>query len=140
MSNPNKEKGAETERRVAAFLSEWWPKARRKLGEGRQDDEGDIGGIPFTCQVKYVAQARLGPWMRATLKQRDHAGNSHCLLVVRKKYKLPAQWDAYMPLWQIGAVLVPEEDEDNWIRMDLVLAARLLHSLYLQSSLTTESK
>ena len=51
--HPQKNKGDEAEREVAALLSELTGKTvRRKLGAGRTDDTGDIEGIPnFAIQV-----------------------------------------------------------------------------------------
>src|SRR5690606_13056440 len=55
MANKFKDKGAEAERELAKLLTALtgWA-VRRKLGAGRQDDEGDLEGIPdTTIQCKY---------------------------------------------------------------------------------------
>lgn len=130
MSNPNGEKGAETERMAAKYLRAWWPEADRRLREGRRDDQGDLDGVPFTCvQVKYVARHDLQAWVRATLKQRDTKGCPFCLLVVRKKYKAVAAWDAYMPAWHLMDVGLDESEAWTWVRMDLALAVPVLQNL-----------
>lgn len=125
MTTPNGRKGAETERKVAAYLRTWFPLADRVLRQGRRDDKGDVQGIPFTAvQVKYWESPRLQAWVTDTLKQRDEAGTPLCLLVSRIKYKPEAEWDAYMPSHQINpSLIVPEEEAWTWLRMDLRLAA-----------------
>lgn len=132
MTNPNGRKGAETERMVAAYLreQEFWM-ADRRLREGRRDDQGDIDGIPYTTvQVKYVEVPRLQSWVIDTLKQRDNAGTPYALLVVRKKNKPVAAWDAYLPpLSIITGLILPEEEAWTWLRMDLRMAVAMLHKL-----------
>lgn len=55
MTNPNKVKGDRAEREAATLLSTLLNRTiRRKLGAGRQDDTGDLDGLPnWTIQVKY---------------------------------------------------------------------------------------
>lgn len=106
---------------VAKYLREqgFWM-AERMLREGRQDDKGDIDGVPYTTiQVKYVASNRLQAWVTDTLKQRDNAGTPLCLLVVRAKYRGIEGWHAYQPDPAPG---YPESEAWTWIRMDLRLA------------------
>lgn len=49
MGNPQKAKGDRAEREVQGIIRDLtgWP-ARRKLGAGRQDDMGDMDGVPDT--------------------------------------------------------------------------------------------
>lgn len=135
MPTANARKGSETERMVAKYLREQgFPKADRRLREGRADDQGDIDGVPYTTiQVKYVAQPRMQSWVTDTLKQRDAAGNPLCLLVVRVKGKAPGQWSAYMPSsyfiasyegfsGEIRGDSVAETEAWTWVRMDLRMA------------------
>lgn len=123
MTTANARKGSETERMVAKYLREqgFWM-ADRRLREGRQDDMGDIDGVPYTTiQVKYVASNRLQAWVTDTLKQRDTAGTPLCLLVVRTKYRNIEGWDAYAP-----TTGYPEAEAWTWTRMDLRLAVAVL--------------
>lgn len=126
MPTANARKGAETERMVAKYLrTQGFAAADRRLREGRQDDQGDIDGVPFTTiQVKYVARPALQAWVTATLKQRDTAYRPLCLLIVRAKGKPVAQWDAYMPPLKpfVGDRATPEAEAWTWTRMDLRLA------------------
>lgn len=130
MPTANARKGAETERMVAKYLrQEAFAAADRRLREGRADDQGDIDGVPHTTiQVKYVAQPALQSWVTDTLKQRDTAGNPLCMLIVRRKNKPVAQWDAYLPPDKpvIGGFETPESEAWTWTRMDLRLAVARL--------------
>lgn len=62
MTNPKKAKGDKGEREAAELLSDLLGfKVRRKLGAGRQDDEGDLDGLPHSvvqvCDWKDPARA-----------------------------------------------------------------------------------
>lgn len=128
--NNNHEKGAKAERDVARYIREqgvWM--AERRLREGVVNDMGDIDGVPYTViQVKYVEQPSVQAWMTATLRQRQHAGTPFCLLIVRKRYKRPEAWDAYMPAHQVG-IDVSEVEAWGWVRMDLRLAVEVIKGL-----------
>lgn len=128
VGNKNQKDGAETERKVVRHLKPIWPEVDRRLREGRMDDEGDLDGIPFTTvQIKRSKQFHLPAWVKATLKQRDEAGNPLCLLIHRKLYKPVGAWDAWMPLWQLySKPSAPEEDPNTWVRMQLDTAALVL--------------
>ncbi len=134
MPTANARKGAETERMVAKYLArEAFAAAERRLKEGRRDDQGDIDGVPHTTvQVKYVAQPAVQSWITDTLKQRNNARNPFCLLVVRRKGKPVAQWDAYMPpVWRTGyeSEVLDESEAWTWARMDLRLAVVRLSAM-----------
>jgi hypothetical protein len=64
MTNPSKAKGDAGEREIAALLADLtgFP-VRRKLGAGRQDDQGDLDGIPDTV-VQVVNRRDLWAAMR----------------------------------------------------------------------------
>lgn len=133
MPTANAIKGAATERMVAKYLKfEAFAAAERRLKEGRADDQGDIDGVPhFTIQVKYVAQPRLQSWVEDTLKQRDHAGNPFCVLIVRRKNQPVEKWDAYFPplVKELGDVDTPESEAWTWTRMDLRMAVPVMSTL-----------
>lgn len=128
--NKNQRDGAETERMVVRHLKPVWPEVDRRLREGRMDDEGDLDGVPFTTvQIKRSKQFLLPAWVRATLKQRDEAGNPLCLLIHRKMHAGVGKWDAWMPLWQLTRYHCQEEDPNTWARLQLDTACVVLRDL-----------
>jgi hypothetical protein len=144
MPTSNSRKGSETERMVAKYLrDQGFPRADRRLREGRQDDCGDIDGVPYTTiQVKYVAANRYQEWVTDTLRQRDEAGTPLCLLIRRVPRKSVEEWEALMPLAQIyGEQIFGEGMSQGWVRMDLSLAMAIIRrkvaSLWDPSSPTT---
>lgn len=70
MANPNKSKGDRAEREAVTWLVEnaadlVYPEARRYLGAGRQEDEGDLWVLPDAAiQVKHWKKERLGQALR----------------------------------------------------------------------------
>lgn len=87
MSNPSKRKGDAAERECAALLSDLLGMpVRRKLGAGRQDDCGDLDGIPNTI-VQVVNRANLAVAMRlkppASEVQQRNAGATFGVSAVR---------------------------------------------------------
>ena len=70
MGNPQKRKGDKAEREVAELINQMLGTyARRKLGAGRQDDEGDIEGVTdWTIEVKNYSNVSV-----AVSKGRDDA-------------------------------------------------------------------
>lgn len=144
---------------VAKYLREnGFPQADRMLREGRNDDQGDIAGVPHTTiQVKYWAAKRLPAWVNDTLRQRDTAGTPLCMIVARQKYRAVEGWDAYMPsgyfmagFEELDGTPVPGQPDEleawTWLRMDLRLAVvalkrmtEALGSLSTPSSVTMES-
>ena len=88
MTNPQKAKGDQGEREIAAHINALtgWP-VRRKLGAGRQDDAGDLDGIPdCTVQVKNFRDV-----LRAIREavddletQRVNAGTTHAVAFIRR--------------------------------------------------------
>lgn len=88
MANPRKAKGDNAEREIAHAIHTLtgWP-VRRKLGAGRQDDTGDLDGIPqTTAQVK--AYNDIGRGVREALHdletQRVHAGTPFAVAFIRR--------------------------------------------------------
>lgn len=120
----NKDAGTWAETQVTrSYIKAGWLYAERRALTGALD-KGDIAGIPDFCtQVKNVATPRLETWFAELLDQKENAKASGCLLVVRKKYKPVAKWDAWMPYGQLcPGVATPPEGVSPWVRMDLDLA------------------
>ena len=87
MSNPQKRKGDAAEREAAELLTELLnTPIRRKLGAGRQDDTGDLDGVPdHIVQVASwkdtAAAARIKP--PEAEQQRINANATHAATLVR---------------------------------------------------------
>lgn len=87
MSNPQKRKGDSAEREAAEILNDLLNlPIRRKLGAGRQDDTGDLDGVPdHVIQVANwadtAAAARIKP--QGAEQQRINANATHAATLVR---------------------------------------------------------
>jgi hypothetical protein len=87
VSNPQKRKGDSAEREAAEVLTELLGKPiRRKLGAGRQDDTGDLDGVPdHIVQVASwkdtAAAARIKP--PEAEQQRINANTTHAATLIR---------------------------------------------------------
>ena len=116
MSNPSKRKGDKAELEVQALLRELLGvPARRKLGAGRDDDMGDIDGVPNTCvqvaNYRDVARA-IREKLPACELQRERMGALFAATFVRLpggRYVVcltPEMWATYwreaQPLWPVG--------------------------------------
>lgn len=97
-------------------------------------DAGDLAGIPgVVVQVKWSGYASLTKDLAATEDQRL-AGGAQIGLLVRKRHGVglarAAEWDAYLPTWQLQALLdSPVELGDlsrRVFKTDLWTAARLI--------------
>lgn len=134
----SKAKGTAAEREVVRYLQAWWPAAERRALSGNKD-RGDVAGIPgVVVEVKAAERPAMAAWKVETVQEMRNAGADHCLLVVKRKYKPVAEWDAYFPTWRLGELLEREisrvEGHAAWVRMDLALAVALLKSeIYLSS-------
>ena len=99
--NRSKRKGDAAERELAKQLSDLLGfTVRRKLGAGRQDDEGDLDGLPdCTAQAKnwrdVLAAIREG--LRNIVVQQANAKTKHGVLFIRRH---GGEWVAVMTLEQ----------------------------------------
>ena len=70
-----RERGARAERQVVAVLRAHGIPADRAYGEGRQDDRGDIDGLPgYYVQVRCRTEIRRHAWWKETC---EHAEALH---------------------------------------------------------------
>lgn len=106
MTDPHKTKGDRAEREVAQLIADLtgYP-ARRKLGAGRNDDMGDIDGVPDTCiQVaNYTDLTRaLREKVPACVTQQDRMGATFGATFLRRRggayvvVLTPEQWATYV--------------------------------------------
>ena len=106
MANSQKAKGDRAELEAAELLTELLgTTVRRKLGAGRQDDTGDLDGVPdHIVQVANwadtAAAARVKP--KEAEDQRENAGVEYAATLVRfrgGKWRVvltPEQWAKYL--------------------------------------------
>lgn len=107
MASPQKRKGDSAEREAAQLLSDLLGvPVRRQLGAGRQDDVGDLDGVPghiiqIASWADTAAAARIKP--AAAEQQRRNAGAAHAATLVRfrggtwRVVLTLEQWAAYLP-------------------------------------------
>ena len=143
VSTKSKAKGTAAEREVVRYLQNWWPAAERRALSGNKD-KGDVAGIPgVVVEVKAAATQQLAGWFRETAAEQINAGAAFCMLVVKRAYKPVPQWDAWLPIGQLPVELrhfpAAGKGHIEWVRVDLFLAAQLLHFQSQPSSSTTAS-
>ncbi len=107
MANSAKRKGDNAEREAAALINDLTgAPARRKLGAGRLDDQGDIDGVPnTTIQVVAYGRANFATAVRAkplvAEEQRARAGTTFAATFVKlpggdfRVVLTPEQWATY---------------------------------------------
>lgn len=88
MANPQKRKGDQAEREVAAILSDLLGvKAQRALGAGRKEDVGDIFGVANTV-IQVASYRDMNEAVRIKLpeseRQRENAGATFAATFVRR--------------------------------------------------------
>lgn len=119
-----KAKGTAAETDVVKYLLSFpdhFPHAERRALAGKLD-KGDVAGVPnWTIEIKAAERLALAAWQRETLTEQGNADTKYCCLIVKRKYKPVAQWDAYIPAPYLGYP-VTFAGEDSWVRMDLALA------------------
>lgn len=110
VTNPQKRKGDKAELEVQGILRDLLGvPARRKLGAGRQDDLGDIDGVPNTVvQVaNYVDIARaVREKLPASERQRERAGVLFAATFVRRRgggYVVCMTPEQFAALWREAA-------------------------------------
>ena len=107
MANPAKRKGDKAELEVQGILRDLLGvPARRMLGAGRQDDVGDISGLPDTV-VQVAAYKDIGRAIREKLpeceEQRARAGATFCALFCRRpggRYVVVLSPEGWATLWR----------------------------------------
>ena len=93
MTNPNKAKGSKFELDVVRYLQEHgFPFVQRAYGAGRQDDRGDILGVPgFTIECKDHAKHDIPAWLGEAERERQNAGTRFGVVIVKRRGKGAAE-------------------------------------------------
>lgn len=104
--NPQKSKGDRAEREAADLLTQLLGiPIRRKLGAGRQDDTGDLDGVPdHVVQVASWANTAAAAVQkpRGAEQQRNNAGVPYAATLIRFR---GGQWRVVLTLEQWAAYL-----------------------------------
>ena len=100
-----KRKGDQAEREAAALLADHLGvPARRKLGAGRLDDEGDIDGVP-DCTVQVASYRDVGQALTRKLRecpvQQERAGTPFGATLIRRH---GGQWFVALTVEQFAAL------------------------------------
>lgn len=99
MPHPSKRKGDEAEREIAAVLGQLLGlDVRRMLGAGRQDDVGDLHGIPGVCaEVKNYRDvtAAIRDGLNDLDREQPNSGEPFGVVFVRRP---GGRWVAVMDL------------------------------------------
>ena len=109
MSNPNKRRGDDAERKLAAYLqTRGWPDAERALGAGRTDDRGDIhnaGQIVWECKSHKTID--LPGFLRELAREKTNARVTTGAVVVKRRGSAdPADWYAVLELSDFTNLLI----------------------------------
>jgi hypothetical protein len=117
VTSAQQRKGHQAELEAAAELARLtgWP-VRRRLQEGRNDDAGDLEGVPDTClQVKWrtdmVRACREG--LAAVRYQRERSGAAYGVALVRRQGRLGTsepRFVALLELPDLAALLMAAHD------------------------------
>jgi len=111
VTTPQKRKGSAFELEVARFLQgAGFPHAERAYGAGRQDDRGDIDGLPgLVIECKNHKTHDLSGWLDEAERERNNARADYGVVVVKRRGKAAAK--AY-------AVLTLEDFARLWAERD----------------------
>lgn len=109
MTTPSKRRGDQGERDVAAILNHLLgTNVRRKLGAGRQDDQGDIDGLTDTCvEIKDYADTRdaISKGLDDLAREQLNAGTTFGVLFVKRRRSRDGhRWVAVMSMEQFAAL------------------------------------
>ena len=112
MTTPQKAKGSQFERDVAQYLRENGHRyAERSYGAGRQDDRGDITGLPgLVLECKNHKTMDLAGWIGEAKVERDNAKADYGVVVVKRRGKSASEAYAVMTLADFSR-LWKERDE-----------------------------
>ena len=107
MSNPQKAKGSQWERDVVKYLKETGHRwVERAYGAGRQDDRGDITGLPgWVLECKNHKAMDLAGWIAEANVERANANAEYTVVVVKRKGKPAANGYVVMELEQFSRIL-----------------------------------
>jgi hypothetical protein len=113
MTSPQARKGSQFERDVVHYLRDHGhPYAERAYGAGRQDDTGDIDGLPgWVLELKCCKSLALAGWCDEAEAERVNARRPMAAVVAKRRGKSVGDSYVVMPLRQFAALLADEGHE-----------------------------
>jgi len=113
LTSPEKRKGSSFEREVVAFLrSAGFPYAERAYGAGRQDDQGDIDGLPgLVIECKNHKAFDLAGWLGEAERERGNARADYGVVVVKRRGKAADQAYVVLTLADFAKLWKERENE-----------------------------
>lgn len=111
MTSAAKAKGSRWERDVVTYLRDnGFPHAERAYGAGRQDDRGDIAGVPgVVLEAKDCARHDLAGWISEARREQANAGAQYGVVVVKRRGHPAGRAYCVMELEQLVRLLVERE-------------------------------
>ena len=123
------DRAAESERMAVAMLKQIWPDVKPRLKPSAMTGTRGIIGLHGTRidvrSARSYAAGDVAQWRQRALDGME-SYDDHVLLIVRADGKAPPQWDAHMPMRQLG---IPLYGEGQWVRMELGYAVEVLEYL-----------
>lgn len=143
--------GKDTERKIAEYLRQWWPRAERRVvtgwnaGDRTKSDLGDIEGTPglvWQCKTSlHPNDASILGALRETEDQAVAAGADYGLLIERRRGKAdPGHWWCWIRGSDLRSLALGYETHvpEHWqfpVRLKLShVIPLLLHNGYGQTS------
>lgn len=97
MTNPNKDKGSQFERDVAAYFNaNGFPLVERRYGAGNTLDKGDLNGIQMVIECKNLAKITLSTIMDETAREVENSHFNLGAAIIKRRGK--GAKDAYCVL------------------------------------------
>jgi len=112
MTTPNKAKGSQWERDVAAYFRDnGFPEVERRYGAGAQADKGDINGMPgFVIECKNLGRINLNSIMDETLREQANAKKMFGIAIIKRRNRptkdahVVMTFDQFVSLLTWGAI------------------------------------
>jgi hypothetical protein len=103
-----KERGSQFEREVVKYLKDHgFPFAERAYGAGRNDDRGDIDGLPgVVMECKAQRTSALSEWVKEAETERVNAEAAFGIVVHKRFGRHVSDSYCTLPLWQLANLLV----------------------------------
>ena len=88
MTTPEKAKGSQWERDVAAYFQSRGYNVERRYGAGLREDKGDLIGLPkFALECKNAKQIKLSEFLDEAVLEAKHAKVPYGAAVIKRRQK-----------------------------------------------------